>query len=182
MSQYITISTPADEIYQKNRALICIISFLGKKYKETHMGSIVQMKPDQIVGMDYINKACGKWYKNTIRNLMESKEKSTVFKVEYQRWKINKYKAEKFFCVLCKKLIKEKADKEIWDLFDCIYSGISDSLPIERRGSHIIAYPYRSALNHAINCDQYSQKEKESIAKIINTFPLYDSLYHDKKE
>ena len=76
MSQYISISTPADEIHRQNHALISIISYLGKKYKETHIGLIVQMKPDHIAGLDYINNKCGKRYKSTIRNLMVSKEKS----------------------------------------------------------------------------------------------------------
>ncbi len=178
MSQYVPISTPADEIHRQNRSLICLITYLGKKYKEANIGLIVQMKPDYIVGLDYINKKCGKRCKSAIRNLMVSKEKNTSSGEVYQKWGFHKQKAEKFFLILYRELMRINADEEIWDLFDYLYNYISNSLPIERRGSHIISYPYRSALNQAVNGDQYSQKEKEIVAKILKTFLPYDRLYH----
>lgn len=85
MGQYIPVSTPADKTYQRNRALTHVISFLGEKYKENHNGIIIQMQSDYKVGMDYIDRKCGKGFKTTIRNLMNSTRKMTMFNAGYPR-------------------------------------------------------------------------------------------------
>ena len=179
MGQYIPVSTPADKTYQRNRALTHIISFLGEKYKENHNGVFVQMQSDYKVGMDYIDRKCGKGYKSAIRNLMNSRRKMTVFNAGYRNWKFHRQKAEKFFRVLHQVLEKLNADDEIWALFDYLYGDISDSFPIGKRGSHIISYPYKAALNQVKNGNQYSREDIKAIARIESTFPAYDSLYND---
>lgn len=178
MGQYIPVSTPADEMYKQNCALERIIAFLGEKYKEDHHGFRVRTQTDEKAGIDFIDKECGKRFKKTINNLINSKKKATVFNADYRCWKIHKYKAEKFFRILYNVLKKKGASKEIWALFDDLYDDISRDFPIEKRGSHILPYPYRAALNQIKNDSRYSQTEKKSIARIVHTFPAYDSLYH----
>ena len=180
MGQYISVSTPPDKIYQQNSALTKIISCLGKKYKENHSGIFVQMQSDFKVGMDYINKKCGKRYKTTIRNLISSKRKTTVFSAGYRNWKFHRHKTEKAFHILYRVLKKLNADDEIWALFDYLYAGISGFLPIEKCGGHVISYPYKAALNQAKNGNQYSQEEKKAISRIESAFQAYDSLYYAK--
>lgn len=177
MGQYIPVSTPADATYQRNRALTQIITFLGKKYKVRHKGLFVQMQKDYKVGMDYIDRKCGKGYKSTIRNLVCSKKKETVFKADYRIWKFHKQKAEKFFRRLHQELRKMKANDEIWALFDYLYWDISASFPIERRGSHVISYPYKTALNQVKNRNNNGQIDKTIIARIEKAISEYDDLY-----
>lgn len=179
MGQYIPVSTPADKTYQRNRTLTHVISFLGEKYKENHNGIFIQMQSDYKVGMDYIDRKCGKGFKTTIRNLMNSTRKMTMFNAGYRNWKFHRQKAEKFFRILYQVLKKSNADEEIWALFDYLYGDISCSLPIEKCGSHIISCPYKAALNQVKNGNQYSQEDKKAVARIESTFPAYDSLYHD---
>lgn len=180
MGQYISVSTPAGEIFKQNDALARILTFLGEKYKETHDGVFVKRREADKVGLDFINRECGKRYKRTIRNLMCSTQESTGYQVDYRCWKIHKCKAEKFFRRLFIVLKDLKADTEIWALFDALYNDISRDFPIEKRGSQIIPYPYKSALNQVQNNSQYTQEEKNRIARIVLTFPAYDKLYRVK--
>lgn len=182
LGQYISVSTPADEIYKQNDALVSILSFLGKKYKATHDGFFVKRRDDDRVGLDFINRKCGKKCKKTIKNLMHSAQEKTANGTACQCWMIHKCKAERFFRILYNVLKELKAEAEIWALFDELYNGISRNFPIEKRGSQIIPYPYKSALNQVQYNPRYTHEEKKSIARIVVTFPAYDKLYRVKKK
>lgn len=177
MGQYIPVATPIGKAYQHNLALKRIITYIGGEYKKRHSGIRVQMMSDYKAGLNYIDKKCGKGYKGTIRNLMNSKEKHTHFQAGYQKWKFHKQKAEVFFRRLKQVLEKMDADEEIRLLFDQLYTDISKNFPIDKRGSDIVSCPYRAALNQARNSDQYNQNERTALARIESTFPAYDKLY-----
>jgi len=179
MSQYIIVSTPTDVEYQRNLALSRIIIFLGEKYKAKYHGKRVQAKEDFKLGLNFINNKCGKRYKNTIRNLMQSKRCRTMYNVDHQKWKIHKSKAERFFYVLKRELVKLDAPEEVWNLFDYIYKDISrsDILNVDARGRDIIAYPYKSALITAKNNNLYTLEERNKIKRVLNSFKDFDQLY-----
>lgn len=182
MGQYIQVATPNDIYYQKNRSLVYILTFVGEKYKETHTGIRAQMMSDFSVGIDFINKQCGKGYKTAIKNLAYSKRKYTFFNAEYHNWKFHKSKAEKFFRILYRELDRMKAPKDIWTLFDYLYDSVPELFPIDRWGNQIISYPYHSALNQVKNGNQYNKDDRDCIARIEKSFSSFDKLYYRSKE
>jgi len=177
MSQFIQVATPVGKTYQSNTALTSILIFLGKKYKEKHRSVYIQMRRDYNVGLDYIAKKCGKGYKTTIRNLNNSKRASTIFHASYSNWKFHKTKAATFLKRLYTVLKKYNADGSVWSQFDLLYSKLSKSFYIEKRGSHIISCPYYSALNQALNDTRNSYSDRKSLARITSSFSSYDKLY-----
>lgn len=179
MSQYIIVSSPNDVEYQRNLALSRIIIFLGEKYKENHDGIRVQLASDYKAGLDYINKKCGKRYKTTIRNLMQSHRYQTTYNAECRKWKIHKRKAEPFFRVLKRELKHLDASNEVWELFDYIYKDLSKSpiLSISASGKEIIAYPYKTSLASAKNNKLYNIEERNTILRVLNSFKEFDQLY-----
>ena len=178
MGHFIPVSTPNCKNHECNLSLKSIIIYLGGKYKECHSGIRVQLLSDYTVGLNYIDRKCGKGYKTTIRNLMESKRKHTQSQTDYRKWKFHKQKAEKFFRMLYQVLQKMNAKEEIWLLFDRSYCEISKEFPINKLGSDIVSCPYRGALNHVQNRAQYSRDEKKAIARIVKSFLEYDKIYH----
>lgn len=181
MSQYIQIATPAGKTYHSNTALTKILIFLGRKYKEIHRSFYVQIRRDYSVGLDFIARKCGKGFKTTIRNLNNSKQEVTIFHASYSRWKFHKIKARKFFRVLFSVLKEYNADGEVWAQFDNLFSEVSKSFYIEKRGSQIISCPYHSALNQAQNDNRYSYDDRKRIASITRSFSSYDYLYPGKE-
>ena len=179
MSRYIDVATPTGSNYLSNNALTEILSFLGRKYKETHTGIYVRRRSDFAVGLHYIAKKCGRWHKTAIKNLIYSKRKCTYFNIEYQNWRFHKAKAKKFFDTLYMVLNKLNAPNDVWIQFKQLYNTVSRSFPIDKRGSHVISYPYRDELNQIENDRRYSSDDREVITRINRAFSAYDQLYQE---
>ena len=177
MSQYIHISTPSDDFYKRNIAITRIVSFVGEKYKETHFGKRVHSRTDYQVGLDHINKKCGKGYKTTIRVLEKAQRSITGYNAIYNDWRFHKRKAEKFFLNLYRILKENKPDKEVWNLFDYLCKDLLLCINGPLKGSDIIAYPYRSAINHAIDNSNYTDEERRALKKIERSIRNFDPLY-----
>lgn len=178
MSHYIKIQTPSDKNFDRNKAIIIILEYLGKQYKKTHNSIFTKTHDDDKVGLHYIDQECGKHFKSTIRHLMYSKNKQTFFKANYREWKLHKVKAEKFFRRLYQVLRNMGADKEIWDLFNKVYFDVSTSFLIDKCGSHVISYVYRTDISQALNDNKYTDEEKNILKNIRDTFSAYDRLYY----
>lgn len=192
MSQYITVSSPADDCYALNDALKQIISFVGKKYRESKEKKYRESKKKKfwlkddnfVIGLSYINKECRYWHKNTIRNLLNS-EKITCNESEYRKWKFHKRKTVKFLDKLHRVLKDFDANEEIMKLFDDLYKAYSNTIYIEKEGGYVIAYPYRSSLDRVlignfkfISPDiKYSEEDKKCIKNIRRSFEAFNSFY-----
>lgn len=177
MSQYIHISTPSDDFYNRNIAITRIVSFVGENYKKTHSGKRIYSRTDYKVGLDHINKKCGKGYKTTIRALEKAHRNITGYDAIYNDWRFHKRKAEKFFLILYRLLKEYKPDIEVWNLFDYLCNDLLLHINGSLKGCDIIAYPYRSAINHAINENKYTIKERKALMRIECSFRNFDQLY-----
>ena len=177
MGQYIHISTPSDDFYKRNIAITRIVSFVGEKYKDTHFGKRVHSRTDYQVGLDYLNKKCGKGYKTTIRALEKAQRSITGYNAIYNDWRFHKRKAEKFFLILYRILKELKPDIEVWNLFEYLCNDILLYINGPLKGSDIIAYPYRSAINHAINNNNYTDEERRALKRIERSIRNFDQLY-----
>ena len=178
MGRYIPIQTPSDKNYDRNKAIITILEYFGREYKQTHKGIFAQRCTLYKAGRKYIDQRCGKHFKSTIDKLTYSKPKRTFFGADYREWQFHKVKAEKFFRRLYQELRKLGADQEIWMLFNKVYLDVFTSFSIDKRGSYVISYVYRADILQALNSNKYTDEEQTILAKILNTFSAYDQLYH----
>lgn len=177
MSQYIEVSTPSGDSYRTNRAIVELLSYLGKEYKVTHPARRIQRKSDYRVGRNYIADMCGKGFKTAIDNMAESAVKQTGYNCSYRNWRFHRIKARKFLTILFFTLKKYNVNDDVWSVFDRVYSEISGIFPVEQKGSDVISCPYLSALNQAKISSDYCIADRNSLARIVKIFPAFDRFY-----
>lgn len=177
MGWYVDVSTPVDDCYECNLALFEIISFIGEKRKFIKKSRFLSAKDDYVVGLNYVNQKCGYLHKHAINKLVNSEKRETYLHDEYRRWRFHKTKAKKLFRKLAQILDDLDANDEIWKKFDKVYHHILNDFAVDRNGSYIIAYPYKTSLNQIIAGRDYSKNERTCIENVMSTFKKYDDYY-----
>lgn len=177
MSQYMYLSTSESAFLEVNVALEDLLKFIGKEYKNRHSSIRIHNMSDYDAGVEWLNKKCKYYHKNTIKRMIRSKHKKTGSGIEYRQWRFHRRKAVTVLNRLHWLLNDCNAPEQVKEVFKKLYKKWKYEYDLHPLGSEITSLPYNNEIYDAISDREREEYERIAFSNIFNAFDKYNSFF-----